>query len=94
MINDFANPATHEAIGMVTVGKTTYEVHRMDISPRTAEFGAVCRLALVGPKGAYFMVTDYGLGWNLNVVRVSRNAAARGLPGLTREHLTAFGVEA
>jgi hypothetical protein len=84
---------TDEPIGVVTVGRTVYTVYRLPVAEASRAAGVANRFAMEGPKGAAYLVTDWGVGYRINSVRVSRSCAPRPLRDLTREHLAAFGVE-
>jgi NAD(P)H-flavin reductase len=83
------------AIGLVKIGKTTYEVVRYDVGPASEQDGVRNMLGLFGPRGSAFLVVDRGPEWLLTVARTTGNTVPRSrvLPELTRAHLAAFGVE-
>jgi hypothetical protein len=87
-------PTADNFLGIVTVGKTPYQVHRLPVEANSAAAGVVARFAMIGPRGSQVFVTDWGKGFRLNAVcmggGVSWRAQPRPLRGLTREHLAAF----
>jgi len=88
-----ANAANEMPIGLVTVGKTTYEVYRYAVSELAAKNGVRHRLGLIGPRGSTFYVEDNGPKFKLIAFAFGPRIAPRDMKGITRAHLAAFGVE-
>ncbi len=94
------NAATQEIpIGLVAVGRTTYEVFRMSVGENSRRVGVLANYALRGPRGAMYFVTDHGPKYRLTVVAVGgarpwmpSPSAIGNLRNLTREQLAPFAV--
>lgn len=88
-----AKPDAADLLGMVTVGRTAYQVYRVAAGPNCQREG-MRFFALIGPRGASYLVTDHGPRYALNSCACgggqSWAPAPRSLRGLTREHLQAF----
>ncbi len=93
-------PATADRtpIGVISIGKTVYQVFRLEVGENSKGAGIRHNFALEGPRGAMFFVTDHGPKYLINSVSMGtknskRLIAFRPLKGLTRAHLAPFGVE-
>ena len=85
-------------LGVTAIGRTTYTVYGMTVGPNSARAGVRYNFALEGPRGAAFLVTDYGPRYKLNSIscgggRGRMTCAPRELRGLQRADLASFGVE-
>ena len=87
-----------EHVGHTTIGRTVHEIFRLEVGENSRHAGIRHNLALVGPRGAYYLVTDFGPKFKLNSVACggstpqSWTPVPRELRGLTRAHL-AFVLE-
>ena len=88
----------YQLAGMAQVGRTAYQVYRMPVLPNTSKAGVRNQFALVGPRGATYLVSDHGPRYELVSVACGGGKpwapAPRKLAGLQRSDLAAFGVEA
>lgn len=94
-------PATADRtpIGVISIGRTVYQVFRLETGENAKRAGIRGNYALEGPRGAMFLVTDHGPKYQINSISMgtkgsTRLIAFRPLRGLTRAHLAPFGVEA
>lgn len=75
----------------IKIGKTTYAVERRAMGEGLRAFGARAVYLLTGPRGAVFLVTDYGSGYRPNSVGLgggrSWTPSPRPMRDLTSEHL-------
>ena len=84
-------------IGLVTVGRTTYEVFRLAVGENARRAGILANYGLRGPRGAMYFVTDHGPKYRLNVSALGgatpwqpSPSAIGNLRHLTREDLAPF----
>ncbi len=89
-------------LGQAVVKGTTYQVFALPVGENSARAGIKANLALEGPNGACYFVTDYGPAYKLNSVACGGSQKAwknwtptpRPLRGLTRDNLSLFLGEA
>lgn len=84
--------------GSVTVNGSAYDVFPMAVGTNQAAYGVVANYALRGPRGAWYLVTDHGPKYRLNILAtggstrsVSRSKASP-LYNLTRDQLLPFAI--
>ena len=77
-------------IGTVEIGRTVYQVYSLSVGPNSAKMGVKGHYALVGPRGAGYMVTDHGPQYqpvSFAVGTDQRRCSPRPLRGLTSRHV-------
>lgn len=94
-------PATADRtpIGVISIGKTVYQVFRLEVGENSKGAGIRHNFALEGPRGAMFFVTDHGalvspFSGRKAISRVGiLRAHADAVDQILRSHLAPFGVE-
>lgn len=78
---------TPKVLGTITIGRTVYEVTLLETGPGARQAGIVANYGLKGPRGALYIVTDWGDEGGIRAVALQ---GLRTLRGLTREHFAPF----
>lgn len=75
----------------IKVGRTVYTAERLMVRDAQRGYGVRASYSLTGPRGATYLVTDYGPKFRPNSIALgggrSWRAQPRPLAGLTNEHL-------
>ena len=73
-------------LGALDIYGRTYTAYALPIGPLSASSGVVAHYAFEGPRGALWLVIDYGPRYRVTSLNMS-SGAARPVPGFGREHL-------